>query len=44
MRTALPEGLPREVVIIDLPEARKTCPCCGGERHCIGEIVSEKLD
>lgn len=44
VRNKLPEHLPREIEIIDLPEASKPCPCCGGERHVIGEAVSEKLD
>ena len=44
VRENLPAHLPREVTIIDLPEDQKPCPCCGGERHVIGEIVSEKLD
>lgn len=44
VREKLPAHLPREVTIIDLPEEQKPCPCCGGERHVIGEAVSEKLD
>ena len=44
VRACLPAHLPREVEIIDLPEEEKPCPCCGGERHVIGEAVSEKLD
>ena len=44
VRSGLPAHLPREIEIIDLPEEEKPCPCCGGERHVIGEIVSEKLD
>lgn len=43
-RDKLPAHLPREVEIIDLPEAAKPCPCCGGERHEIGVAISEKLD
>ena len=43
-REKLPEHLPREVTIIDLPEEEMPCPCCGGARHVIGEAVSEKLD
>lgn len=43
-RQPLPEGLAREIEIVDLPEAQKPCPCCGGERQVIGEAVSEKLD
>ena len=44
VRTKLPAHLPREIEIIDLPDEAKPCPCCGGERHVIGEAVSEKLD
>ncbi|MCZ2128621.1 MAG: IS66 family transposase [Anaerolineales bacterium] len=44
VRSTLPAHLPREVEIIDLPEDEKPCPCCGGERHVIGETVCEKLD
>ena len=44
VREKLPAHLPREVTVVDLPEEQKPCPCCGGERHVIGEIVSEKLD
>lgn len=44
VRAKLPADLPREVEVIDLPEAAKPCPCCGGERHVIGEIITEKLD
>lgn len=44
VRETLPDHLLREVTIIDLPEEEKPCPCCGGERHVIGELVSEKLD
>ena len=44
VREKLPAHLPREIEIVDLPEEEKPCPCCGGERHVIGEAVSEKLD
>lgn len=44
VREKLPAHLPREVTLVDLPEEQKPCPCCGGERHVIGEIISEKLD
>lgn len=43
-RSSLPEGLPRTVEVIDLPDEAKACPCCGEMRHCIGEAVTEKLD
>ena len=41
-RGALPAHLPREEVVIDV--ADKTCACCGGLKHRIGEDVSERLD
>jgi transposase len=41
-RGRLPLHLPREEVIVE-PKA-KTCPCCGGALHVIGEDVSERLD
>jgi transposase len=41
-RGALPSHLPREEVVIDV--ADKTCSCCGGPKHRIGEDVSERLD
>jgi transposase len=41
-RGHLPEHLPREEVVIDPPS--KTCPCCGGALHVIGEDRSERLD
>ncbi len=44
VRETLPAHLPREVILLDLPEAEKPCPCCGEKRHVIGEVVSEKLD
>jgi transposase len=44
VRRGLPDDLPRQVVTLDLPAEQKACPCCGGERHEIGEEVCEKLD
>jgi transposase len=41
-RGALPAHLPREEVRIDV--ADKSCPCCGGALHCIGEERGERLD
>jgi transposase len=40
--SSLPPHLPREEIIIDV--ADKTCACCGGLKHRIGEDVSERLD
>ncbi len=36
------DHLPHEDVVIE-PDS-KTCPCCGGELHAIGEDVSKRLD
>ena len=42
-RRPLPEALPREEVVIDIPEEQKHC-LCGAELVRIGEEISEKLD
>jgi len=34
--------MPRQEIVIDV--ADKTCACCGGLKHCIGEDVAERLD
>jgi transposase len=39
---ALPAHLPRVEVLVDL--ADKSCPCCGGALHPIGEVREEMLD
>src|SRR3954449_9523317 len=39
---SLPAHLPRVEVLIDVED--KTCPCCGGSLHAIGEDTSEMLD
>src|SRR6266851_10241394 len=41
-RGALPAHLPRIEIVIDTDD--KTCPCCKGELHRIGEDKSERLD
>ena len=41
-RKALPDHLPREDVRLDVDS--RTCACCGGALHAIGESVSEMLD
>lgn len=41
-RGSLPAHLPRVEQIIDIQD--KTCPCCRGALHAIGEDVSERLD
>lgn len=35
--------LPREEVLLDIPEAEKQCGHCGHEMHRMGEEISEKL-
>ena len=40
-RGALPKHLPREQIVIE-PDNR-SCPCCGGAMHRIGEDVAERL-
>src|ERR671938_52150 len=39
---ALPAHLPRVEVLVDAED--KSCPCCGGSMHVIGEDTSEMLD
>ena len=39
---ALPAHLPRVEVLVDVED--KSCPCCGGALHVIGEDTSEMLD
>src|SRR5688572_805969 len=39
---ALPAHLPRVEVLVDVEG--KSCPCCGGNLHVIGEDASEMLD
>lgn len=42
-RKPLPENLPRERVEYDLPDDQKSCPCCRGQMHRMGESVTEQL-
>lgn len=42
-RKPLPADLPRERIEYDLPEDRKSCPCCGNAMHRMGEETSEQL-
>src|SRR5215204_3977426 len=39
---SLPAHLPRVEVLVDVED--KSCPCCGGTLHVIGEDTSEMLD
>ena len=40
----IPDDLPRERRIHDLPDEEKPCPCCGTMRTLIGQETSEQLD
>jgi transposase len=42
-RKPLPDDLPREEVIHDLPEKEKQCACCGKELPGIGQEATEEL-
>lgn len=42
-RKPIPESIPREEVIHDLPEDEKTCPHCHSKRPLIGQDESEEL-
>jgi transposase len=42
-RKPLPEELPREDVVIEIPESERFCPHDGAPLHEMGEEVSEKL-
>ena len=42
-RPKLPEDLPRERVVVDIPEAEKTCSCCQSMLCRMGQSMSEKL-
>src|SRR4030042_5455755 len=41
-RKAIPDDLPREEIIHDIPEEEKHCGCCGNERPVIGKEESEE--
>ncbi|MBR7890325.1 IS66 family transposase [Marinomonas sp. A79] len=43
-RKSLPKDLPRDTVVVDLPESDKTCAGCQTPLHRIGEDTSEKLE
>ena len=42
-RRQFPKDIERRRKVIDISEEEKTCPCCGGQRIPIGEIVTERL-
>jgi transposase len=43
-RRAPRRDLPREEEVLDVPEAEKTCPCCGSAKVCIGRDTTERHD
>ena len=40
----LPEHLPREEVLLDVPESERNCACCGEPMQRIGEDRTERVD
>jgi transposase len=43
-RGQIPEQLPTERIEVDVPEALRTCPCCGKAKVKIGEETCDRLD
>jgi len=43
-RAVLPDHLPCEEIILDVPPEEKICPCCGKDRICIDSDSREELD
>ena len=43
-RAMLPENLPCEEILLDVPPEEKICPCCGKDRICISSDSREELD
>ena len=41
-RPAFPAHLPRNVVVLDVPESERVCSCCGGALHLIGAEITER--
>lgn len=44
LKKPLPPELPRRENIIEVPEAKRACPCCGDERVVIGHEIAEVLE
>ncbi|HEX5051115.1 MAG TPA: IS66 family transposase [Planctomycetota bacterium] len=42
--TRISKDLPRETVVLEVPEAERKCPCCGEPMQEIGREVSERID
>jgi len=43
-RRKLPEHLPRIPIPHDLDQSERACPCCGEQRHKIGQQITEQLE
>ena len=41
-RSPLPAHLPRNVIVLDVPQEERVCSCCGGALHAIGTEVTER--
>lgn len=42
--TRISKDLPRETIVLEVPEAERKCPCCGDTMQEIGREVSERID
>lgn len=42
--TRISKDLPRETVVLDVPQADRMCPCCGEQMTEIGKEISERID
>ena len=43
-RNAIPEDITRKRIVYDIPEAEKTCACCGRPKVVIGETVRKEVE
>jgi transposase len=43
-RKPLPDHLPREKVILDLPDSEKICDCCGHALHKIRDVTTQQIE
>lgn len=42
--TRISKDLPRETVVLEVPEDERRCPCCGDAMEEIGKEISERID
>jgi len=42
-RRSFPKNIERREILLDVPDAEKTCPCCGNDRQEIGRVICERL-